>query len=124
MSPYQLTPSTGILRTADGAIIPPNPNNIDYQAYQAWIAAGNTADPVPSQTAPQLLATFKASAQAALDTTDTTMHRIAEAVSLGLSTWTTADVVAWVAYRRALRALLNATSPSALPTRPAFPAGT
>lgn len=34
-----------ILRVADNAYIPFDPENIDYQAYLAWIAEGNT--PLP-----------------------------------------------------------------------------
>jgi hypothetical protein len=60
----------------------------------------------------------------ALAVSDVTMHRIAEAVSLGLTAWTTADVVAWVDYRRALRIIINASGSGALPTKPAYPAGT
>jgi hypothetical protein len=30
-----------IVRTADGAFIPTDPANRDYQDYQAWIAAGS-----------------------------------------------------------------------------------
>ena len=71
-----------------------------------------------------LLAAFVASVQAALDATDTTMHRIAEGISLGSTSWTATDVVAWVTYRRALRALLASTAAGTLPSRPAYPAGT
>lgn len=35
----------GILRLPDGASIPNDPQNIDWQAYQEWLAAGNT--PLP-----------------------------------------------------------------------------
>lgn len=52
---YQLTHSTTI-RTADGAFIPADPANTDWQAYQQWLAEGNTpdpADPLP-ETAPVL----------------------------------------------------------------------
>jgi hypothetical protein len=65
-------------------------------------------------------------ATAALSTSDTTMHRIAEAVALGLNTWAGADVVAWITYRRALRAIANGgdMTSTTLPTRPAYPAGT
>jgi hypothetical protein len=82
-----------------------------------------TAPAQPSPTLAQLLAPFIASVQSALDNTDTTMHRINEAVSLGLTTMTAIDVVAYVNYRRALRALLKSTTVGVLPTKPAYPAG-
>ena len=34
-----------IRRTTDNALIPMDEANIDYQAYLAWVAEGNTADP-------------------------------------------------------------------------------
>jgi len=33
-----------ILRKTDGAWIPKNTANTDYQEYLEWVAAGNTAD--------------------------------------------------------------------------------
>ena len=36
--------TTMILRKEDGAFIPFDPQNIDYQAYLAWVAEGNTAE--------------------------------------------------------------------------------
>lgn len=44
----------GVIRTADGAFIPPDIKNIDWRDYQKWIADGNTAlpkdpDPLPTQ---------------------------------------------------------------------------
>tara|TARA_Y100001937_G_scaffold77494_1_gene105112 strand:- start:10 stop:183 length:174 start_codon:yes stop_codon:yes gene_type:complete len=34
-----------ILRTSDNASIPKDEGNVDYQAYLAWVAEGNTPDP-------------------------------------------------------------------------------
>jgi hypothetical protein len=43
---YQLTNNAKIIvRTADGACIPADTLNIDYQNYLSWIAAGNAAIP-------------------------------------------------------------------------------
>jgi hypothetical protein len=44
---YQLTQRGTILRLADNAFIPPDPANTDYQAYLAWLEAGNTPEPAP-----------------------------------------------------------------------------
>ena len=41
---YKLTSSPSILRS-DGAFIPVDPENTDYQQYEAWVKAGNTPEP-------------------------------------------------------------------------------
>jgi hypothetical protein len=42
---YKFNNTESIIRLADGAIIPINPQNNDYKIYQLWLAAGNTAQP-------------------------------------------------------------------------------
>jgi len=49
---YKLANSPHIIRTSDGASIPPDIANTDYAAYLKWLDAGNTpepADPVPER---------------------------------------------------------------------------
>jgi hypothetical protein len=63
MTAYKLT-ATGVQRLSDGAWIPADPRNGDYQEYQKWANAGNIPDPAdvpapgpaPSITTDQLIA--------------------------------------------------------------------
>jgi hypothetical protein len=42
-------PNTAIQRLSDGAFIPMNPDNTDYQQYLKWVEEGNS--PLPADVA-------------------------------------------------------------------------
>jgi len=51
-----LAGSTTVVRASDGAFIPADPDNKDFAAYQAWLAAGNAPMPAPGPTIATLMA--------------------------------------------------------------------
>lgn len=70
MQPYQLTTGAQILRVSDGAVIPDDPLNLDYENYLSWTAEGNVADPAPSPglSQSQQVTAYETAIQGALDT--------------------------------------------------------
>ena len=45
-------PATGVRRVSDNAFIPDDPQNRDWQAYQAWLKAGGVPNPAPPPPPP------------------------------------------------------------------------
>ena len=76
-----------IKRIADGACIPPDPANTDYQDYLEW-AKTNTADPADGLTWDDI----RVKRDTILQTTDWTM-----------TSGATVDQAQWAAYRQVIR---------------------
>ena len=120
---YTLTLDESHVLRNDGVVVRLEPSDPSFADYQTWLSAGNT--PAPYAPPPSvLLGGFIASVQAALTASDGVMTRTQEAISLGLNTANSPDVIAYINYRRALRALLKSTAAGSLPISPPFPAGT
>ncbi len=68
MSDYRLGSGGSVIRASDGAVIPPDPGNRDYAAFQGWQAQGGTPDPAPAASAvPGQITNFQARAQMIAD---------------------------------------------------------
>ncbi len=52
MTSYALTSDPNLILRDDGAWIPADPDNVDYQAFLEWRKVGNQPTPYPGQVAP------------------------------------------------------------------------
>lgn len=101
--------------------------DIQAQIVRGLVIAPYVAPTAPTMTPEQAWTIYKAQALAALTRSDNTMARVAEAVALGRNTYSSPDVIAYVNWRRALRALVGASTGDTslpLPAEPPYPAGT
>ena len=64
---YRRTITNIIIRTTDSARIPADPANLDYAAYLAWLAAGNTPEPADPPPTPDTSALRRAAYAAEAD---------------------------------------------------------
>ena len=86
---YQLTSGTSVLRTSDGASIPPDPANVDFRTYLVWLSNGNTPDPALIPPMPMVLdicsfyLRFTAAEQLAMQT----VASGAPSVALSMTLW-------------------------------------
>lgn len=88
MSDYRIS-GPNYIRTADGALIPSDPGNRDYQIVLAWLLAGNTPD---ADISGQLAASEIQRANVAVTTERTRTDAIAE-IEKNIDTVPLADTV-------------------------------
>lgn len=75
MAEYKLTNNQTIIRMLDGAVIPPDTTNTDYQKYLVWLDESNTPDPAQQPSTNETLIT-----KIQLIETKVTERRIREAI--------------------------------------------
>ena len=66
---YKLTDNESVIRLADGAYIPCDIGNRDYQDYLNWVAEGNVAESIDPPTTEEVTQYFIGIVQNYLDTT-------------------------------------------------------
>lgn len=89
---YTLSDKGHVIRDRDGAIIPSDQRNSDYQDYLAWVAVGNSA--VPYVAPPATEADYAAAIQSQVDTTAKSKGY---ADGVALAGYSTSTIPAWSA---------------------------
>jgi len=97
---YKLTKENlSIIRLSDGANIPIDPGNRDYQEYKDWLAEGN--NPTPADVTP-----------AATQLRQRRDYLLAETdIPWGLADFAHPDKQLWLDYRQALRDITTTADP-------------
>jgi len=104
---YTLTTNNTVVRDLDGAFIPNDPNNLDWQIYQGWLNQGNTPNPEPSTipTIPNLIA-YAANKRYTLETGGITLNgtsvstsRDSQAMIDGAYTYITTSGASTISYK-------------------------
>lgn len=89
---FKFTKAGGILRLADKANIPKDPDNKDYQEVLDWVAAGNVIAPIDPPTPAEVTeAARKASLQADMDA-DATIAQLKTLTGAQIDTFFTNNV--------------------------------
>ena len=104
MSLYQLTPG-GVLRTTDGANIPPDANNKDWRDFLAWKDAGGMPDPIDPAYASQAAELASKQADRAAARADALVTALASKTPAQIDTYIVNNVTDLASAKTVLRAL-------------------
>lgn len=64
---YKIANDFCVIRLSDGAAIPRSEGNSDYATYIAWLAEGNTPEPIDPPTQAEVIASYTSALEAHYD---------------------------------------------------------